>query len=105
MPPNMVIAKVFFLSPFLPPALSAKNLIRYSHKPRQANLDVVVVLQKFSRKYLMHPLLFANEASELYLQYSSKKDTSELKLIGLQLIFAFLFRCGKRRIKKGGVWQ
>jgi hypothetical protein len=44
----------------------------------------------------MHPLLFANEPSELYLQYSSKKDTSELKLIGLQLIFAFLFRCGKR---------
>jgi len=34
----------------------------------------------------------------------------ELKLIALQLIFAFLFRClfrcGKRRIrKKGGVWQ
>jgi hypothetical protein len=48
----------------------------------------------------MHPLLFANEPSELYLQYSSKKDTSELKLIGLQLIFAFLFRCGKRRIRK-----
>jgi hypothetical protein len=38
--------------------------------------------------------------------YSVRKTLGIKVIIALQLIFAFLFRCGKRRIrKKGGIWQ